>query len=134
MNYLTLACEHLGITAAQVLASAEKETEIVLVVDNGIAGCPKYRIPLELLHEKVEPEPEMPPDLPAQAGVEAEVVPEIEVVPYTATAGAERQARMSGVSLSNVAEWAGKERITVNTVRDYVRRGTIRLTARRGDK
>ena len=119
MNYLTLACAYLGIAATQVLASAEKETEIVLVVDNGIAGCPKYTIPLELLHEIDEPEPEIPPEVE----MEAEVKPEVEVIPYTATDAAKRQAQMLSVSLSNVAEWAGNEHITVHTVRDYMRRG-----------
>lgn len=131
MNYLTLACAYLGIAATQVLASAEKETEIVLVVDNGIAGCPKHRISFAVLDATrgvdVEAETE---ETPLEPGYDsaldpalAEVKPEIEVIPYTVTAGAKRQARMSGVSLSNVAEWSGGERITVHTVRDYMRRG-----------
>ena len=55
MDYLSAACRKLGLTAAQVLAHTLYATEIVLVVDRGIAGCPKYRIPLAELTAVPEP-------------------------------------------------------------------------------
>lgn len=128
-DYLTLACEHLGVAMTQVLSSKTREADITLVVDNGIVGCPKHVIPLELLHEMAEPESEMPPEAEAEIEIAPEAGPEQETVAYDATDGAKRQAQMSGVSLSDVAVWLetvpGRqgERITVHTVRDYMRRG-----------
>jgi len=41
---LNVACQYLGISEAQVMTWREDETQIVMVVDLGIKGCPKYTI------------------------------------------------------------------------------------------
>jgi hypothetical protein len=41
---LNVACQYLGITEAQVIDWREDDTKIVMVVDLGISGCPKYTI------------------------------------------------------------------------------------------
>lgn len=55
---LQAAVRRLEITAAQVLSWRVYKNEIVLVVDRGVAGCPKYRLPLS---ELVVPESETEP-------------------------------------------------------------------------
>jgi hypothetical protein len=71
-NNLDLALVYLGVDRGQCLVLRETADEVVVVVDNGIAGCPKYIIPLSKLHtlEKVqlplaepEPEPVMEPEI-----------------------------------------------------------------------
>jgi len=78
-DYLKLACLHLGVEEGSVLASslnAELE-QYIIVVDNGIKGCPKYRIPLSKLDALDEPaevvELELPIDddlLPVPAAID----------------------------------------------------------------
>lgn len=46
MDYLAKACEKLNITPERVLSHRITDDEIVLVVDNGIAGCPKSVVSL----------------------------------------------------------------------------------------
>lgn len=69
-NYLARALQHIGADEGDVLAHRldEKAGEYVLVLDYGIKGCPKYRVPLAALPElegtpdpapEPEPEPEM---------------------------------------------------------------------------
>jgi hypothetical protein len=58
MDYLSLACRHLDVEPDKVLAYKQYEDHLAIVVDNGIAGCPKYLIPLAELVP--EPEPEKP--------------------------------------------------------------------------
>ncbi|MCP5018910.1 MAG: hypothetical protein GY938_27080 [Ketobacter sp.] len=53
--YLAKACEKLNITPEQVLSHAVRDDEFVLVVDKGIAGCPKTRIPLSELGRFIIP-------------------------------------------------------------------------------
>ena len=48
-NYLKAACEHLKVEGTAVLSHRVTDEEIILVVDKGIAGCPKYRLPLSAL-------------------------------------------------------------------------------------
>ena len=57
-DYLDLACIYLGIEGEKVLDYAITADEVVVVVDNGIKGCPKYRIPLSELITATEPQPE----------------------------------------------------------------------------
>lgn len=64
-DYLKAACEHVGATPEQVMVHRVDEAEqvFVLVIDNGIKGCPKFEIPLSELIATVEPvtaEPEQP--------------------------------------------------------------------------
>jgi hypothetical protein len=61
MDYLKAACEHLEVESTAVLAHHIGEDSIVVVVDRGIAGCPKYTIPLSELTAVPSAEPQ--PDL-----------------------------------------------------------------------
>ena len=56
-DYLLNACEYLGVDAGSVLSHKQYEDEIVLIVDKGIEGCPKYRVPLSLLEAPPLPVP-----------------------------------------------------------------------------
>lgn len=66
MTLLKQACQYLGVDEATVVSHGVNELEghIAIVVDNGIAGSPKYTVPLSKLSEKVEetatPKPETP--------------------------------------------------------------------------
>lgn len=64
-DYLKAACTYVGATPEQVIVHRVDEAEqvFVLVIDNGIKGCPKYEIPLSELIAVAEPvsaEPEQP--------------------------------------------------------------------------
>ena len=48
-NYITLACDYLGIVARQVINPRIEDGDLVLVYEVGVKGCPKVRIPLEVL-------------------------------------------------------------------------------------
>lgn len=48
-KYLDLALEYLGVDKGSCLVLRETEDEVIVVVDKGIAGCPKYKIPLSEL-------------------------------------------------------------------------------------
>ena len=67
-DYLQRALQQLGAAEGEVLAHSVNDTEIVIVLDKGIQGCPKYRIPLDKLAEPVEvveeDEPEETPEYP----------------------------------------------------------------------
>lgn len=55
-DYLLRALKQLGASEGEVLAHSLTDTEIVIVLDKGIKGCPKYRIPLNTLQgPEVEP-------------------------------------------------------------------------------
>ena len=45
-DYLNLAAKHLGVEVDDIIASKVYDDHIAVVVDKGIAGCPKYLIPL----------------------------------------------------------------------------------------
>lgn len=96
MDYLKLACEHLGVEESQVLKHRLEKNEIVVILDLGTSGCPKYAIRLETLTPKKKP------------------------VEVNATDGARRYAREHGVDLADIAR-ATSGRITVNVVKGYVR-------------
>lgn len=53
-EYLERACEHLGIDKGDVIKHRVQGDEYIVIADLGIAGCPKYHIPLS---ELAEPEP-----------------------------------------------------------------------------
>lgn len=66
-NYLDRALQYIGADRGDVLAHARAGNEYVIVLDLGIKGCPKYRVPLSDLPElepepKPEPEPEAEPE------------------------------------------------------------------------
>jgi hypothetical protein len=69
-DYLDLACEHLGVDRGSVIKHRVQGDDYIVIVDNGIAGCPKYYIPLSQLQEPQEPE--APPDemLPVPVAVD----------------------------------------------------------------
>lgn len=69
IDYLDRACKHLGVDKGSVLAHGPSaDDHYVVVMDYGIKGCPKYRVPLSQLDEpEVLPEPE---PLPAPAAVD----------------------------------------------------------------
>lgn len=54
MDYLIRACEFLEISKSEVLAHKIYESEIVLIIDKGIAGAPKVAIPLSALEQAPE--------------------------------------------------------------------------------
>jgi hypothetical protein len=56
-SLMLAACAYLKADPGRVLVYRLEAEEVVLVVDNGIAGCPKYRVPLSKLQ----------PDKPAAA-------------------------------------------------------------------
>ena len=63
-EYLERACEHLGIDKGSVIKHRVQGDDYIVIADLGIAGCPKYYIPLselaepELVLEEPEPDPE----------------------------------------------------------------------------
>ncbi len=48
-DYLDRACKHLGVNKGDVINPRIQGDDYVLLVDKGIAGCPKYYIPLSKL-------------------------------------------------------------------------------------
>jgi hypothetical protein len=59
MSILDRTLAHIGETGTPVLAWAQVDGEVVVVLDKGIQGCPKYRVPLSLIPEPApEPGPE----------------------------------------------------------------------------
>jgi len=57
-DYKALAAKHLDKPSDTFMVFRIAGDQAVVVVDNGIAGCPKYIIPLSILDALVEPEPE----------------------------------------------------------------------------
>lgn len=66
-DYLDRAIEYLGVDKGSVIKHRVQGDDYIVIVDKGIKGCPKYRIPLSQLQE-----PEAPPDdlLPVPAAVD----------------------------------------------------------------
>ncbi len=54
-DYLDRACEYLGVDKGNVINPRIQGDDYVLIVDKGIAGSPKYYIPLSKLND-IEPE------------------------------------------------------------------------------
>jgi hypothetical protein len=50
-DYLDRACDHLGVDKGSVIKHRIQDDDYIVIVDNGIAGCPKYYIPLSQLSE-----------------------------------------------------------------------------------
>ncbi len=48
-DYLDLACEYLGVDKGDVVKSRVEGDVYIVIVNKGIAGIPKYRIPLSEL-------------------------------------------------------------------------------------
>ena len=88
-------CRHLGVEPGQILVYRIRRDDIVVVVDRGIAGCPKYIIPMSEIQS---------------ADTEIDATP-----------AAQRQARMAGVDIEEVARSANYGRVTVYDVRNYVK-------------
>ena len=66
-DYLDRAVEYLGVDKGSVIKHRVQGDDYIVIVDKGIAGCPKYYIPLSQLQE-----PEASPDelLPVPAAVD----------------------------------------------------------------
>jgi hypothetical protein len=56
-DYLKNACEHLGVDRGDVINPRIEGDDYVLIVNKGIAGSPKYRIPLCQLEDDPLPVP-----------------------------------------------------------------------------
>lgn len=122
-DVLAAACSALEISAEQVLSFKVYEEEtawyppsVVLVVDHGVAGGKKYRLPLADLRApeaaaELAPEPEA-----------TEPAPEPE-----ATEAAAELARAEGVPLGRVPGTGSGGRITLGDVKKYLRDADPRL-------
>ena len=112
-KYLVAACRRLEVSAEQVLSwrvypeTAVEAGYIALVVDKGVAGCPKYKIPLAELEvpqiEVAEPEPDLKE-------------PE-------ATIAAVRLAEKHGVRLSAIDGSGKGGKITLRDVKEAINNG-----------
>ena len=65
-DYLARAVEYLGAEPGEVLKHRVQGDEYIVILDKGIAGCPKYRIPLSKLDE---PAPAVTPDYDDDLGI-----------------------------------------------------------------
>ena len=97
---LAAACARVNCTLGQVLAYHIYEDRITLVVDRGIAGGPKYTVPLAELEERQSKPPEV----------------EVEV---DATPSARRLAEELDVELAMVTGSGGRGRILKRDVEGY---------------
>ena len=72
MNYLERAKDYLGVDGESVINPRIEGADYVLLVDYGIAGCKKYRIPLSKLEEPAKelPEPIREELLPVPAAID----------------------------------------------------------------
>lgn len=63
------ACAALGVDPARVLSSRidSERGQVSIVVDNGIAGCPKLVMPLSAIPEPEQPKEERAKDKPKRA-------------------------------------------------------------------
>ncbi len=48
-DYLERACEYLGVDKGDVVKHRAEGADYIVIVDKGIAGTPKYRVPLSQL-------------------------------------------------------------------------------------
>ena len=110
MDYLKLACNNLNIASDKVVSHRVYEDHIVLVVDNGVSGCPKYTISLTDLSEPEETAEQLPD------GEYIDLEPVIEIA---ATPGARKHAKMLGLDIMDVARSIGYDRVTVFSVKRY---------------
>ncbi len=55
-DYLERACEYLGVDRDDVVKYRAEGTDYIMIVDEGIAGTRKYRVPLSLL-DGLSPKP-----------------------------------------------------------------------------
>jgi len=121
-RYITLACGYLGIAASQVINPRVEGDEFVLVYDLGGQGCPKARIPLEVLDAM--------DGTPGDAEMVAEENPDwdgepepgvLEVV-VDATDGALRMMEQNHIDADDVLFMIGENRrITARDVRRYMK-------------
>lgn len=105
MSKLTLACEFLGVTEAQVMSYKEYPDHICLVVDMGVKGCPKHTLNYGDL-------PQLP--TPPLAISYYETNAQVE-----ATKGARYLANDKNVDLSLIYAQVHR-RVTLNDVKKYL--------------
>ena len=108
-DVVSLACAALGLDAGRVVSSRVYPDRVGLVVDNGIAGCPKYSVPLSDL---VQPEPE-----PEQAPKPKPWTPGRFAPQPNATAAAIREAGERGLDLFGIKGTGTDGRITLGDVK-----------------
>lgn len=68
MSDLENACNHLEIEAEQVVAHHEEDGQLVLLVNYGIGGVKRHRVPLPVPEPELEPEPEPEAEEPGAEG------------------------------------------------------------------
>jgi len=128
-KYLTLACGYLGIVAAQVINPRIEGDEFVLVYNLGGQGCPKTRIPLELLDaldvpEDAGPEADNIEEMTAQENQDwdGESQPGLIEAEVDATDGALRLMEQKRIDPADVLFLiGGDKRITARDVRRYMK-------------
>jgi len=84
-DYLDRAIEHLSIDKGSVIKHRVQGDDYIVIADLGIAGCPKYYIPLSELEKPktvVLEEPEIPDEVEESPPVSAD--PELENQTYRA--------------------------------------------------
>ena len=119
MSRLTVACEYLGVSPADVVKSRVEGDDFILIVNLGIKGVPKYRIPLsELGDDKprgdiVSGDTVIWSDVPIINANSGDLVYEPKI---DATDGALTLATELGINLSELYDG---ERLTVRDVRRY---------------
>ena len=125
-RYITLACEYLGIVAGQVINPRIEDGDLVLVYDLGIKGCPKRRIPLEVLDAlQFEGEPEWEEMVAVEnPDWDGEPEPGLLEVAVDATDAALRLMEENRIDAADVLFMIGKERrINARDVRRYIKEG-----------
>jgi len=105
---LAAACRHLDVDVNDVLSWRVYDDRVVMIVNRGIAGCPKYEVPLAQI------------ETPTRGKVSHEgikVLLETGRLPVDATSSARRLAEEKGIDLTGI-EGSGKDgRITIGDVR-----------------
>ena len=104
MEYVTLASQYFGVKEGQIVGHRQDGENLVVLVNLGIKGTQKHRIPLEDLHALQEYH--APPELLAE---------------IDATDGAMRLMEQSQIDPTDVIVWLGEDkRLTARDVRAYI--------------
>jgi hypothetical protein len=102
-DLVTLASQFYGVKTTQIVGLKEYGDNVVVLVDRGIAGTPKYTVTKTALLDLIPPET-------AQA----------EALEFDATKGAVALAKREGVDLSQLYQG---ERLTIKDVRQHLEGG-----------
>ena len=107
MDYQKLALEYLGARPDQLMKFRVEVDAVAIVINNGVKGCPKYRIPLEDLQP-------VGVDVVALEADEVAIPHELD-----ATRAAEQLLNEAGVIAEAAAHFAG-ERVTKAMAEEYI--------------